>query len=1005
MTEESLGSAGPYKELDPFEEKDAPYFFGRTQDRDVIVANLLGSRLTLLYGASGVGKSSILRAGVSYSLRQLAQKRRERGAPMLAVVTFDAWRERDDPIRALLRAVHKSVGESLGDTQVEPVAETLGLSMALHAWTERLEGTLLVILDQFEEYFLYHPEEKEPEAFSMELARAMNEPGLRVNFLISIREDALARLDRFKGHIPALFDNYLRLQHLKREAARQAILGPLEEYRNRQGDGPADIEPELVEEVLDQVAADRIETKDSGKGLPTAALFLRDKRIATPDLQLVISPFGRVVAGRVEAKDSGKGQPRAARPLRDKRITTPYLQLVISRLWKREKELGSSVLRLKTLANMGGAEEIVHGHIDTKLAALSLAEQDIAAKAFRYLVTRQGSKIALATKELTEFSDQSEGDLQPVLNKLCDGRARILNSATDTSGTVRYEIFHDVLGPAILDWREQFVQAHKEAVRYIRDRWRFLVLGLKFVGLFTLLIGIVTFVVWAIRRSDLATEQTNVATAARLANQAYYYADRQPDLALLLSAQAANQKDSFESRSSLLMNVQKQPPPPLTLNGLTNPITEITRAEDNLLEVTDGFKFCSWSVSGYRETASHCRNRERSSEIEVGTRVPSENSVKVVHDRSPDRKIEASIDESGYLKVWRAVTGEPILGLPETLPRARSLAFRKDGRLAVGCEDGTVRLLTLPSLLPFGDVRAKVAGSPESLALSSDHNLLAYVEKDGILHLWSIADKKDLCSGRGKDNGTLNVAFSPKGILATGSTKGTVQFWSLKDCTETSRLLISRDERMRSLVFSPDGRFLATVGEEIRLWEVPGGREIGAPIDIPDDGVVAMVLRSTGELLIALMSSTGKVDLWMAEVATSGELRHIGEIPPAALPGASSLAFSAEGDILAVTGDRIYLWSVDRHQLLGELPQGAKAVAFAPTGTRLIALNQGNLREWDLRTEAWRDEVCRIVFRNLSLEEWRRFLGPDRDYECTCLNWPPGEGVKGSCQKPEIPLK
>ena len=57
--------ATPYKGLMPYSEEDAPFFFGREAEREIITANLLASRLTLLYGASGVGKTSILRAGVA----------------------------------------------------------------------------------------------------------------------------------------------------------------------------------------------------------------------------------------------------------------------------------------------------------------------------------------------------------------------------------------------------------------------------------------------------------------------------------------------------------------------------------------------------------------------------------------------------------------------------------------------------------------------------------------------------------------------------------------------------------------------------------------------------------------------------------------------------------------------------------------------------------------------------------------------------------------------------
>src|SRR2546421_227229 len=89
---------------------------------------------------------------------------------------------------------------------------------------------IYTVLDQFEEYFLYHENELGPGTLAEELPEALRRAGLRVNFLIGIREDSLASLDAFKARIPNLFGNSLRLDRLERSAARAAILRPLERY-------------------------------------------------------------------------------------------------------------------------------------------------------------------------------------------------------------------------------------------------------------------------------------------------------------------------------------------------------------------------------------------------------------------------------------------------------------------------------------------------------------------------------------------------------------------------------------------------------------------------------------------------------------------------------------------------------------------------------------------------------------------------------------------------------
>ena len=94
--------------------------------------------------------------------------------------------------------------------------------------------------------------------------------------LISVREDALASLDAFKARIPNVLANYLRLSHLDRAAGRAAIIGPLERWSELAGEAErVEIEPALVDAVLDETAAGRVELGGVGVGAdparPTAA--------------------------------------------------------------------------------------------------------------------------------------------------------------------------------------------------------------------------------------------------------------------------------------------------------------------------------------------------------------------------------------------------------------------------------------------------------------------------------------------------------------------------------------------------------------------------------------------------------------------------------------------------------------------------------------------------------------------------------------------------------------
>ncbi len=212
--------------------------------------------------------------------------------------------------------------------------EEADLAEVLATVSEGLEVDLLVILDQFEEYFLYHGEEEvDAEPFARELAAAVNRPGLAASFILSLRDDALARLDRFKARIPRLFSNYLRLRPLAGKAARSAIVEPVAVWNAlpaaRDG-GPVRLEKELVTAVVDEVRRGRVRLDEGGRG------------------------------GAAEAETG---------------IEAPFLQLVMTRVWEEELGSGSRVLRARTLGDLGGAAAIVGGHLDRVMGELSAEER------------------------------------------------------------------------------------------------------------------------------------------------------------------------------------------------------------------------------------------------------------------------------------------------------------------------------------------------------------------------------------------------------------------------------------------------------------------------------------------------------------------------------------------------------------------------------------------------------------------------------------------------------
>ena len=351
MTDQAVDPAVPFRELFPFYEQDAHYFFGREADTRVLVANLLASRVTVVFGPSGAGKSSLLRAGVLAQLQKTADARRARGrTPEVAAAILARWHEdpKADLRQAILEGFERSGAAARPDLSSPELREVIG--RCAEALDEE-RGQVLLVLDQFEEYFLYHPAELAQGSFAAELAKLIADPELPVSVLISLREDAIGKLDAFKGGIPGLFRNLVRVEPLEREAAGDAIHKTVQTFNALHKPVPAiEVEPDLVREVLDQVQLGQVRVGDAAGLSPSAAAGV-------------------------------------------KRVESSFLQLVMARVWRRELEKKSNRLTARTLSkDLGGAERIVRDHVETRIARLRRKQQDGAAEVLGYLVTSGGGE-------------------------------------------------------------------------------------------------------------------------------------------------------------------------------------------------------------------------------------------------------------------------------------------------------------------------------------------------------------------------------------------------------------------------------------------------------------------------------------------------------------------------------------------------------------------------------------------------------------------------------------
>jgi WD40 repeat protein len=951
----------PFQGLGFYTEDDAKWFFGRETERKIILAHLRTARLTLLYAESGVGKSSLLRAGVAARLRELAVHNIAASrSPKFIPVVFSAWK--DDPVEDLIaeiwRQVQRLSPESNGAGPPRPASRG-GLAEAITAAASALDATLVIILDQFEEHFSYRLGDSRPDRLADELARSVNSPDVPANFLIAVREDAYGGLgDLFSGRISNVYNNYLHLEYLTREAAREAIEKPVEIYNAEHSEDDAiTLDPDLTEAVLDEVRRGNLELG-------------------------------------AQRPDRDGGSWSSANP---DQIETPFLQLVMTRLWDLELANGSRVLRTTTLNGvLGGAETIVRNHVDRALTGLAGEELETATDIFHDLVTPSGAKVAHTARDLAQMTDHPENTVGSVLDRLYE--ERIVRAVDPAPGTAqpRYEIFHDRLAAPILDWRrqrenarlerakqhaEQEAEMQRTQARRFKRRAR-IMFGLA-VSLLLLLVAVVTLLHYARVKSAVASRARRNANYIELTDKAQAQLASRPDVAL-----------------SLYLAAYAQQPKPIIARDLVATLQAASRY--GTIGILQGHTDAVESIA-FSPVGTTLASASTDQSIRLWTVTPNGHYPLGRPLRAGVPLYSAAFDSTGrtlaaggfdQIMLWSIPQRKRLAVIPDRAGAVASVAFSHGNMLAAGGSDGTVLLWNLVTHSPKV-LHIPGGGVVQSVGFTPDGRVLATSSTDSVV-LWDVATHHRLGRPLTGPTGTVSsIAFSPDGrTVAAGGSNGEIAFWDLRTHSPdqpvlggfrlVNSLAYSRDghalaaggasstvvfkldghrpvgERLfghlggvNSVAFSANGKFLASSGadETISLWHYPIGTRYGSVLMRHTSGSTKVAVTSTGGL-VASAGASGEI--FITNPATTTAQR----VPALDQGAVEGLSFDPSGHTLAAAyrSGSIVLWDVTRGTQEGVLRGNSTAVlsiAFDRTGTRLVSgARDGTVRLWDVRTHA-----------------------------------------------------
>ncbi|MEO1218179.1 MAG: ATP-binding protein [Bacteroidota bacterium] len=286
----------PFKFLDAYTKEDKKVFFGRDREISQLYQLVLSSPLVLVYGLSGIGKTSLINCGLENKFEP------SDWLPLFIRKDDDIIESINEQIQlnSLSLIPNLSINEE-GDEVPFPVIDKLRILYKDHF------KPIYLIFDQFEEVFILGKEQERLEFF--QLLKELLESDLQGRVIISMREEYIARLSPYEELVPALFENRMRVEAMSREQIKEVIEKSCKEYEIEIQNSNQTVKEiitnlspsgELIELSYLQIYLDRLYKESVEiKGQPLIDLPLLE---SVGDLKRILSDFLNSQLSRLESK-------------------------------------------------------------------------------------------------------------------------------------------------------------------------------------------------------------------------------------------------------------------------------------------------------------------------------------------------------------------------------------------------------------------------------------------------------------------------------------------------------------------------------------------------------------------------------------------------------------------------------------------------------------------------------------------------------------------------------
>lgn len=845
----------PYKGLQHFGESDEGLFFGRERLTARLVGYLeemanqksemgseVGSCILTVVGASGIGKSSLVRGGLIPAIHRsgmLADQSSSAGW-QVHLITPTAH-----PLEALaFRLVTGKQARSEADRLVE---EMKGDGGWLGSYLRQRRKKLLLVVDQFEELFTLCRDEAERAAFIANLLAAANDGSVMV--VIALRADFYTHCSRYPQLREAICLRQEFIGAMEQEELRRTIEAPAEV-------GGWVIEPGLVDLILRDVG-------DEPGALPLLSHAL---------LETWKRREGRLLTLKGYAATSGVRGAIATTADRVYKELSPKQKLIARRVFLRLTELGEGTLdtrRRATPAEMASSppeipevENVLQMLADARLVILTADSAEVAHEALirewpalrdwldedreglrlqRHLTEAamawdeierdpgelyRGARLARALEWAARAGNYDElNDLERSF--LAASQEKAQTEAAKQQAMQRREI---EAAQALAQAEQQRAQEQARAAGRLKRLATYLAAALALV---VILLGVAYL--FAKRNASLAEQsaasasyaQTQRAEAQFASTQAVaasmaratqqYLAEMEADTRATAEANASAQRDLADQQAHLAHARE------LALAANQNLNTDPELSMLLALQAVSEIRGVGRDVPAEVQQALHLAVLSSRARLTITAHIGEIYGLAF----SPDGRLLATAGEDQIVKIWNSKSGILQNELSGHTATVVDVTFNPDGtRIATSSEDLSVKIWETSSgkLLRTLD---DLAAFSETIDFSPDGKLLATTGEAGSVILWAADTGEKLRSFTGHTGAVHDVAFSPDRVkLASASEDGTVVIWDI----QSGRQLLKLDlgQPTYSIAYSPDGALLVT-GEHsgtAHVWDATIGQEL-----------------------------------------------------------------------------------------------------------------------------------------------------------------------------------